>query len=104
MRNTRVLTGLELNPKVGFPTGFVQTWVSIGSELLICLLFTGDISEMLGLNSLSFLLRCPCQIATTSTTEEGGQCVTFNPGIKMWKTTGRPTPIHDLTPKFLFIC
>jgi len=58
VRNTRGITGSEFNPKVDFPSGVVQTWVSTGNELLIYLLFT-DISDILGLNSLSFLLRCP---------------------------------------------
>jgi hypothetical protein len=30
------LTGSEFNPKVGFPSGVVQTWVYTGSELFIC--------------------------------------------------------------------
>lgn len=35
--------------------------------------------------------------------EEGGPYATFNPGMKIRKTTSHPTPIHDLTPKFQFI-
>jgi len=35
MRDTSGLTCSEFNPKAGFPSGVVQTWVSTGSELLI---------------------------------------------------------------------
>jgi hypothetical protein len=36
MRITSGLTGSEFNPKADFPSGVVRTWVSTGSESLIC--------------------------------------------------------------------
>ena len=35
MRNTSGLTGSDFNPKAGFPSGVVQTWISTGNELPI---------------------------------------------------------------------